>query len=373
MTDSTLKRHFTGDCARELAERILPVLPSFDAEGFVREVDEAVGPLELKDRVRVLAEGIRSRLPESYPEAVDVLVRSLGPELPDAEGTMSSAWFLMPVARFVEIYGLQHPETSLAALDAITRRHTAEYAIRPYLAGHQELTLQQVHRWTQSESFHVRRLASEGIRPRLSWASHHRPFKADPEPVLAVLTELIDDPSLYVRRSVANGLNDISKDNPARALSAAKQWLEQSPTDRTRWVVRHGLRSLIKAGDAGALALVDATPDRSVVVEALTVSPEVLRIGETLTIAAEVRNVSDERREAVVDYTVHFLGADGSLRPKVFKLKRVMLEPGARVTLTKRRSFRPVNARTLYPGPHAASVQANGQRTEQVTFVLEEA
>ncbi|WP_258934225.1 hypothetical protein [Nesterenkonia pannonica] len=170
MTDSTLKRHFTGDCARELAERILPVLPSFDAEGFVREVDEAVGPLELKDRVRALAEGVRSRLPESYPEAVDVLVRSLGPELPDAEGTMSAAWFLMPVARFVEIYGLQHPETSLAALDAITRRHTAEYAIRPSMCAGPSPTVSTTSPRTTQRAHSQRQRSGWSRAPRIGRA-----------------------------------------------------------------------------------------------------------------------------------------------------------------------------------------------------------
>lgn len=372
MTDYSLKRHFDSGCARELAVRITPVFPEFDGEGYAREVDAAVGPLELKDRVQVLAEGLRSRLPESYPDAVRVLVGSLGAELKEGEGMFKASWFLMPVARFVEVFGLEYPEVSLDAIGEITRRHTGEYAIRPYLREYPELTMRYSERWAQSESLNVRRLASEGIRPRLPWAPRHRAFVEDPGPVIRVLDHLIDDPSPYVRKSVANNLNDVSKDHPERAVSTAREWLRRSPSERTARLVRHGLRSLIKAGDLAALELVGAAADPSITVRRIVVEPDEVKVGDTLTITAEVANSSPQEKDVVVDYTIHFLGKNGALRPKVFKLKRIAIGPGEVATLRKLHVLKKVNIRTFYPGKQGASVQANGSESATAEFLLED-
>lgn len=372
MTDYSLKRHFDSGCARELSVRIAPVFPEFDGEGYAHEVDASVGPLELKDRVHVLAEGLRSRLPESYQDAVGILVDSLGPELKEDEGMFNASWFLMPVARFVESFGLEYPEVSLRAVEEITRRHTGEYAIRPYLRDHPELTMQYVEQWAQSESLNVRRLASEGIRPRLPWAPRHVPFVEDPNPVIRVLDSLIDDTSAYVRKSVANNLNDISKDHPQLAVTIAEDWLRRSSSERTKWIAKHGLRSLIKAGDPAALEVVGAAADPSIAVRDVTVTPEKVQVGQSVTVIAEVTNTSAEEKDVVVDYTIHFRGKNAELRPKVFKLKRVTIGPGQRATLKKSHALKRVNARTLYPGMHEVSVQANGNESDRVEFLLEE-
>lgn len=260
MSETGLKRHFTGDCAREIAGRLDDVLDGFDTEGYAAEVDRRVGPLELKDRVLVLTEGLRQRLPGDYPDAVAVLIDSLGPELAEDEGMFTSSWFLMPVARFVEEYGLDHPRESLDAIYQITKRHTGEYAIRPYLQHHHELTMDAVRTWARDPSHNVRRLASEGIRPRLPWAARFTPFVLDPRPAIEVLDMLSDDPSGYVRKSVANNLNDISKDHPDLAVDTARRWMHSSDSDRTAWIARHGLRSLVKQGHGAALAALEATP-----------------------------------------------------------------------------------------------------------------
>lgn len=372
MTDYSLKRHFDGGCARILAEGLSGFTNGFDGEEYAREVDAAVGHLELKDRVLVLANGLRKRLPASYPEAIDVLVASLGPELDEGEGMFNTSWFLMPVARFVEEYGLDHPENSLAAIEAITRRHTGEYAIRPYLRHHHDLTMQHVHQWAFSESHNVRRLASEGIRPRLPWAPRHRPFVEDPTPVIDVIHHLIDDPSLYVRKSVANNLNDISRDHADLAERVAMDWLTQSPTDRTRWIVGHGMRTLVKAGRSGALQVVGASADPAISVQEVTLEPATVRLGEDLIVHATVANDSSQTKTVVVDYSVHFLGRDGTHRPKVFKLTKVTIAPSERVRVSKAHRFRSVRTRTHYFGRQRICVQANGAQSETVDFILEE-
>lgn len=371
MSDYSLKRHFDGGCARELARHIEPVMPDFDTQGYVAEVDARVGPLELKDRVLVLTQGLRTRLPQSYPDAVNVLLESLGPELGEGEGMFNTSWYLMPVARYVEEFGLDHPEVSLAAIDQITRRHTGEYAIRPYLRDHHQLTMDTVRQWAGSPSLNVRRLATEGIRPRLPWAPKFAPFILDPGPVIEILDHLIDDPSPYVRKSVANNLNDISRDHPDQAVKTARRWLASSNSDRTRWITRHGLRTLIKNGDTAALAVVGASADPAVMVTGLSVSPKAIKVGDALTINAVVKNEADGPKDVVVDYSIHFRGRDGRTRPRVFKLTRVQLDPGQSSHVHKTHVLRQLKSRTYYPGTHAVNVQVNGTPSAPVNFVLE--
>ncbi|MDO5511462.1 DNA alkylation repair protein [Corynebacterium sp.] len=366
MKDHSLKRHFTGDCARRIAAMVGERL---DGEDFAGAVDRRVEGLELKDRVLVIAEELRERLGGDYVASISMLVDALGPELRDDQGMFTESWYLMPVARFVEEFGLEHPRESLAAIEEITRRHTGEYAIRPYLARWPQLTMDTIRTWAESDSHHVRRLASEGIRPRLPWAGRYAPFVADPRPVIAVLDMLIDDPSLYVRTSVANNLNDISRDHPGLAVETARRWWAMD-SERTRWIVTKGLRTLVKQGDPDALEVLGAGRDPAIMVRSVRVTPERVRIGEATEIAVTVANESGQARDVIVDYRIHFRRPDGSLRPATFRLGRVSVAAGEVAEVRKRRTFRQLATRTLHPGEHAVSAQANGNPGETVTFHL---
>lgn len=372
MSDYSLKRHFDGGCARAIGEQLTAVVADFDVDSYATEVDSRVGPLELKDRVLVLAQGLRSRLPGDYQEAVALLVASLGEELGESEGMFNTSWYLMPVARFIEEYGLEHAQPSLEAIREVTRRHTGEFAVRPYLVAHHELTMTHVRAWARDDSLNVRRLASEGIRPRLPWAPRFAPFVADPSAVIEVIDVLIDDPSPYVRKSVANNLNDIAKDHPELAVATAGRWLSESDSDRTAWIVNHGLRTLIKSGHAGALEVVGSGYDPALRVERVQVEPARVVIGDSMRITAEVVNETGQARRVVVDYELEFPAARGAVTSKVFKLAQVDVAPGRRVTVTKRHFFRVVRTRTYRPGRHAVRVQANGASSPPVAFQLEE-
>lgn len=372
MSEYGLKKHFTGECAREIAKRINRGSFSIDTQDYAAAVDAKVEGLELKDRVLTLAEELRKRLPEDYLEALDVLVGSLGAELREGEGMFNESWFLMPVARFVEEFGLDHPERSLEAIEEITKRHTGEYAIRPYLRRWHELTMQAVERWAGSKSHNVRRLATEGIRPRLPWHSRFEPFIKDPQPVIKVIDRLVEDESLYVRTSVANNLNDISKDHPELAVETATRWLAEAKNQRRAlWVVSKGLRGLIKEGNPGALALVGAEADPSISVADVRLSTSTPQVGRGMEISARIRNSGDKARDVVVDYQVHFRRANGELRPATFKLGRVRVGPRTSEIVSKRHSFKVVKTRTYYPGEQGLIVQANGAPTDMIPFVLE--
>ncbi|MFB7369271.1 DNA alkylation repair protein [Streptomyces sp. NPDC056222] len=355
-----LKRHFNADAARLIGDRIRVVHPQFDVDSYAAEVASRMPGKELKDRVLVLAEGLRTRLPADYAEAVPILLAILGDELAEGEGMFNSSWFLMPVARFVEEYGLDHPGLSLDAIEEITKRHTGEYAIRPYLEQHYALSMERVARWALSPSHNVRRLASEGIRPRLPWARTLTVFVKDPRPVLEILEPLRSDPSGYVRKSVANNLNDISKDAPDLALATALRWLEESPTPETGWIVKHGLRTLVKKGDQQALAILGATGGEHVRVPRLTITPRSVTLGETLLIGFDIENTDDRAHSIAVDYVVHHVRKNGRSIPKVFKLTTLELGPGERRSLEKTHAIKEVQTRRYYAGEHTVDIQVNG-------------
>ncbi|HEY0636829.1 MAG TPA: DNA alkylation repair protein [Pseudonocardiaceae bacterium] len=355
-----LKRHFNGDAARLLGGMVRQEYPGFDVEGYAAEVDRRIPGKELKDRVLVLTEGLRDRLPADYPQALRILVAILGDELAEGEGMFNVSWFLMPVARFVEEYGLDHPELSIDALIEITRRHTAEYAIRPFIERHHDLTMKRLAECALDPSHNVRRMASEGTRPRLPWARTLTIFVADPRPVLDILEPLRSDPSEYVRKSVANNLNDISKDHPGVALETARRWTAESPTPETAWIVRHALRTLVKKGHPEALAVLGATGGEHIRVPRLSVGPRTVVLGETVVIRLDVENSDSRPHRVAIDYVVHHVRRNGRSIPKVFKLTTLALAPGERRSLVKSHPIREVTTRRYYPGDHVIDIQVNG-------------
>jgi 3-methyladenine DNA glycosylase AlkC len=342
----------------DLAQRLLAAYPAFPATQFIAEVTPQLEPLELKGRVAVIAAGLRRHLPPDYPTAMRLLLALLDAPPTEAEGMFGDGWLLWPVAAFVEHYGLEHLDESLQAMHAITQRHTAEFAIRPFLLRYPEQTLAMLQRWAHDPSFHVRRLVSEGTRPRLPWAARLPAFLDDPTPVLALLEVLKDAPSAYVRKSVANNLNDMAKDHPALVLATLARW-QQGASDERQWIIRHALRTLVKQGHPEALRLLGAeAPEVKLV--ALELTPATLRIGETLTIAVTLQSTAAAPQQLVVDYVLHLPGARGAARAKVFKLRSQVLKAGATLRLVKQHSFAPVTVRRIYPGPHRIAVQVNG-------------
>ncbi|NJN55833.1 MAG: hypothetical protein HC804_14460 [Anaerolineae bacterium] len=272
------------------------------------------------------------------------------------------------MGQFVELYGLEHFEIAMQGMCEITKRHTAEFAIRPYLIRYPERTLAVLHGWTEHENPHVRRLVSEGTRPRLPWGMRLHQFIADPRPTLALLEKLKDDPSDYVRRSVANHLNDITKDNPELALQTLARWQENRTPER-QWITRHALRSMVKAGDPAALQLLGYAPAQ-VSVPQLTLTPTTLAFGDTLEITFTLQSECDEAQELVVDYVVHFVKANGRPTPKVFKLRNVSLHGRQSLPLRKQHTFKPITTRRYYPGLHRVEIQVNGSTLAGADFEL---
>lgn len=360
---------FNETGVRTLAANVRKVWPAFDERGFVNTVLARLPALGLNERNFLIRDTLRIHLPSDPAQAIDLLVRSLGPVSPLIEPESYTSFYVMSLCAFVAEYGLAQPEASLAALREMTQRFSAEFAIRPFLDQHPELTLATLARWAGDPHPQVRRLVSEGSRPRLPWGTRLHRFVRDPAPVLALLELLKEDPELYVRRSVANNLNDIAKDHPDLVVDTLRRW-QKSKNPETRWLVKHALRTLLKQGHPEALALLGYPPDVQIEVRDLTVSPLRIRTGEAITLAFTVVSSSTRAQKLMIDYVMHYRKANGKTAPKVFKLTTRTLAARAAETIEKVHAFKPIGIRPYYPGEHTVEVQINGRALGRASFVL---
>lgn len=363
-----LKDQIDPPLVRQLAGRIARVHPQFARPDFIAAVDAELHPLELKARFALIAAQLRRFLPAEYPPALEILVAVLTDEAQGFEPIDNPAFRLLSIPAFIEKYGLEHPRESLAAMAAITHCTSCEAAIRPFIVRYPQQTFRTLHRWAKDPSPHLRRLVSEGTRPRLPWAPRLRGFIADPTPTLALLEHLKDDPSLYVRRSVANHLNDISKDNPQLLLDRLEIWEAGASVDRM-WLITHALRGLIKDGDPRALGILGYKP-AAVQLHGLELQPARLRFGNRLQFSFELQNTSYESQRLMVDFRLHFVKANGRTIPKVFKLRKLAQRPHARTRITKSHPIRPISTRRHYPGRHRLDILVNGQQLGSAEFEL---
>ncbi len=352
------KNAFNAGSISALAERIVQVHPAFDVDAFRGAAGRGIDQLELKARVDQIAHAVRAHLPEHVPTALDILVATLGDPF-DPEVPNSGSFQVWPLTRFVAHHGTDHPTESLAALHAMTQRFTGEFALRPLLRLHPELTLRTLHEWTSDPAEHVRRLVSEGTRTRLPWGERLEAFIADPSPVLPLLEALRSDPAEYVRRSVANNLNDLSKDHVELVLQTTRRWSQETADPNRKRLVRHALRTLIKEGHPEAMEVIGFSADVPIEVADWGASERVA-LGESLEISVSLHNPSREDAPVLLDLQVHLVRANGSRTAKVFKWTTRTLKPGARVHLKKKLPLRPVTTRRYYPGTHRVELQING-------------
>jgi 3-methyladenine DNA glycosylase AlkC len=360
-----LKNRYGPEVPQRIGAMLAAVTPGFDAALFCRDVLADYEARDLMARGQRIAQVMRDHLPASYPDALDRVMASIGPKLATTNSFGMGPFLYLPYVNFVARYGLDHFEPSMAAQHALTQRFTAEFSIRPYLERHPQATLARLHEWADDPSEHVRRLVSEGTRPRLPWASRLREFQRDPAPVLALLERLKDDGSLYVRRSVANNLNDIGKDHPAMLVQVTGRWWRDAPAgsagDHRRWLVRHALRSAVKRADPDALALLGFGRQANMELLAPRITPAQLAIGGAVTIGFDLENRTAAAQRVLVDFRVHFVKANGRAAPKVFKLKTVDLAAGQRVSLSRKLSVARMSTRQHYAGRHQVDVMLNGQ------------
>ncbi len=354
---------------RPLLERAAAAMavawPAFDRAGLLsRSLDAQWEERALKERLAHVAQVMRLLLPAAYPEAQAVITGAVQ-HLLDTEGEkLYFEYGFWP--DFSALYGLDHPGIALDALETVTRWTTAEFAIRPFLLRHPAQTQARMFTWATHPSPLVRRLSTEGFRPRLPWGMGIPALKKDPSPVLPVLEILKNDPADTVRRSVANNLNDISKDHPALALDVARRWLGRSA--ETDWVVRHACRGLLKRGHPEALALFGFDPGQVHIALTGLQAAQQVRIGEVFPFSIALENTGNQPETLRLEYRIDYRKAGGKSSAKVFHLRETVLAPGSELQVSRELSFRDLTTRRHYPGAHRLAVIVNGVVLGEVGF-----
>ncbi|GAA1551274.1 DNA alkylation repair protein [Kribbella sancticallisti] len=330
----------------------------------VKAVPGGLADATFSERGRLVRDALLADLPPGFGPVRQIFTAAL-------EDSAFTGWMIWPVTEAVAVRAVESDEfeAGLELLADLTPRLTAEFALRTFLAADLDRTLAIVQRWTDHPDEHVRRLASEGTRARLPWAKRVAGLIERPDVTVPILAALRRDDSEYVRRSVANQLNDLSRLDPALAVSVAGGWLAD-PAPTTERLVRHALRTLIKAADPGALALLGFRAPAGLVVDGPVLGASGVVVGDMLPFEFSAHNRGTADLRLAIDYVVHHVKANGTLAPKVFKLTTRTLAPGESATIGKRHSFKPISTRTYYPGEHALELQINGRTFGRSTFNL---
>lgn len=360
MPDALKDQFFTDQFFDALTSALTSAYPDFDESSLRAAIyTPDWGERALMDKMRHTTRVLHDHLPADYRAALAV-IRQIIPAL------RSFGFEKLVYSEFVAMYGLDDWDASLPALETFTQEMSAEFAVRPFIVHDQARMMAQMRAWAEHDSEHVRRLASEGCRPRLPWGIALQALKTDPAPILPILDMLKNDPSESVRRSVANNLNDIAKDNPAIVTDTLTHW-QPDATPEIEWITQHALRTLVKKGDPAALKLLGYGVPQ-VVVRNLTLEQDQVALGDTVGFSFEVESTGTAEQALVIDYIAHLMRARGQQTPKVFKLTKKTLAPGEVITLTGQQSFKPITTRKYYPGAHAIEIQINGHQYARADF-----
>ena len=358
-------KHLIGPhTARDTADAVAQAWPPFDRAAFLSDILPVVDGLELMQRGQCIADALRRHLPTAFPEAAAILKACL----PTRDRPGLSGWALLAVNQYVAAEDSRHLEISLDLLKALTPHFTGEFGIRRLIHERQNEALAIIGTWVTDPNHHIRRLASEGTRPRLPWAMRLPRLVSDPAPILPILEALVDDEEDYVRRSVANSLNDIAKDHPDLVADFVERHAKGASKNRL-WLLKHASRTLVKKGHGKALANFGYAPLSDVTATLTLANDRIVFPGE-LAFEIHLSNTGTEPRTVLLDYAIHHQKKDGSLSPKVFKGKNLILAARESVTIVKRHPLRPITTRVYHPGLHRLEILLNGQSAASADFDL---
>ncbi len=353
-----LKNIYTRQLLENLADAFVKVYANFDKQAFIQEImDGHWAERELKARMRHITQMLHRQLPANFSEALSVL-KQVAPQF--------SGFQYMFFPDYIELYGLSDVDLSVPALELFTQYSSAEFAVRPFIKQYSQHMMQQMLTWTHHSNHHVRRLASEGCRPRLPWAMALPAFKKDPSPILPILEVLKTDESLYVRKSVANNLNDIAKDHPQTVLAVVASWQNIHP--HTDWIIRHGCRGLLKRGNLQALAAFGLEQEVSVQISNFALSAAQVEIGGSLAFSFMLSLVNLEQAKLRVEFRIDYVKANGKTSQKIFKISEAGYKKGVVYHFAKKHAFRQLTTRKHYPGKHTLSIIVNGKSRAKLMF-----
>ncbi|MFY0616859.1 MAG: hypothetical protein JXQ88_05245 [Shimia sp.] len=365
---------FNSDSMRELASEFEAGLPGFDANDFHQEVVSGLQGREFMERLDWIADCVEKRLAPDFPEMADQLEAAMPPALDPTLNDDDFGRFIHAVPGILAArHGLEdHRDRALNLLEEATKRFSMEFYIRPFINRWPDATFERLHDWAAHENYHVRRLVSEGTRPRLPWAKN---ITIDPLAPLPLLQKLHADPTRYVTRSVANHLNDISKISTDTVVAQLSGWKEEGKqrVKELDWMTRHALRTAVKAGDVGALEMLGFHADAPISVQSLSVGGKSIAIGEALMVETTLSNTGKTVAPVMVDYVLTFHRPNGRSGQKVFKLKQGKVPANGTLLLSKKHPLKG-NASTfkLHPGPHNLALQVNGKIVQDIPFDLTE-
>jgi 3-methyladenine DNA glycosylase AlkC len=364
------KNAFSHPNAVLIAEAVKRAHPAFSLPRFSKGLEDALEPLELKQRMHFIADRIEAGLPAHPPEMFSIFVKTLASDEADTRGLRG--FLVWPLTEIVARRGLPHFDEAMAALCEMTNRFTGEFAIRPFLRHDPQRTLKQLHAWCAHPDEHVRRLVSEGSRPLLPWGGNLPELLEPPHPTLRLLEKLHRDPSDYVRLSVSNHLNDFSKHHPELVIGTLARWRSANPGDpRLQKLARHACRTLLKAGHPGALEMHGYGSAKALALDFTGLGATTVKSGGFLEYRLVIRNTARRPIKVMFDYAIHHRKANGSLSPKIFKGRIRELASGESWEITGRHSFRPVTTRVLHPGGHGFEPRLNGRVFPMCDFMLE--
>jgi len=359
----------------ELGKRVLSEWSEFDLESFDSEVANNLSTQGLSERIQQVRKSLYNHLPKSYEQSLAIILRALPSILPkDAFDTKldlasQNGFIMISLTAFVSRYGIDHYQLSMNALKEMTKRFSAEGSIRYFIVRYPAQVLETFSRWVTDDSAHVRRLVSESTRPRLPMMMALPEFKKDPTPILPFLESLKNDSELFIRRSVANNLNDIAKDNPDVVTSLLKRWNDDKSANMT-WLIKHALRTLEKQGDVNALKLLGFSENPSISVETFSLKTSEINLGEQLELSLQLNTSGNNDENLLIDYVIYHMKANGKLLPKVFKWTKKKTAKNSQLTLAKKHNIKPISTRKYYPGRHEVHLQINGKVMAKIDFYL---
>ena len=355
-----LKNMYNPESIGAFALQLKEAYPAFHTEEFLADIlDDTWEELELKARGRRITENMGKYLPDDYPTAIEIL-NQVAPKV--------TGFFAIIFPDFVEVFGQEEKywDISIAALEEYTKYSSSEFAVRPFIINHEEKMMAQMMAWSKDENEDVRRLSSEGCRPQLPWAMALPSFKKDPTLILPILEQLKADPSLYVRKSVANNINDISKTNPEVVIKLAKKWMGKNKD--TDWMVKHGLRTLLKQGHREALGLFGYHDSSALEVTNFKIDKTKVPMEGELTFSFDIQ--AKENTKLRLEYGVDYMKANGKRNRKIFQISESSMKKGEKKSYEKKHSFEELSTRKHYPGLHSITLIVNGVEGETLDFEL---
>lgn len=362
-----LKNRFNEQFVLPFSKVCTAHIPNFKEDMFIHTVfDSNWKNLELKPRIKHIARSLHKQLSNNIPANLTYIV-AIGNDIRINQKKQDTFEYLV-LCDYIEIYGLEHPKESLVAMENLTMLASCEFAIRPFLLKYPEQTFAYLLNCSQHEHASVRRLASEGCRPRLPWGMGIPFLKKDPSAIYPILENLKDDPSLYVRRSVANNINDISKDHPEAILKLLTNWIGFS--EERNWVVKHAARTLLKKGNSIAMQLFGYGNIKDLKINQFNITNKTIAIGTSLNFSFSIENKSNSAQKVRIEYFIHFLLANGKLSKKVYKISERELAAKELLYYDRKQSFKIISTRKYYTGFHKLSLVINGIESKTLDFEL---